>query len=164
MAIAFGSVIYSHDHFIISPRKAKFTFGIKVSEEWDNRIHLNGGKKEYDEKNKIYKCTNCFTKFITINDNLRPDKEKSHKFIMNSPKASIQLYKAEKVNVQFTDEKDEKGNLIIQKFGHFKIDVGDQYDKHNREVELKMKLGGTFISLSAIYKKTGHNFTCLYED
>ena len=163
VAIAYGSVLYSYDHFIISPRKAKFTFGIKASEVWNEEIHINGGKKVYDEKNKIYKCINCFTKFITKNDNLRPDQEKSHKFIMNNSNVAIQLYKTEKENATFIDEKDEKGNLIIQKFGHFNIDVGEQYE-NNREVEIKMKLGGTFISLSAIYKKTGHNFTCLYED
>ena len=164
VAIAYGSVLYSYDHFIISPRKAKFTFGIKASEVWNDEIHKNGGKKVKDEKNKIEKCINCFTKFITKNDNLRPDQEKSHKFIMNNSNVAIQLYKTDRENATFTDEKDEKGNLIIQKFGHFNIDVGDQYDNNNREVEIKMKLGGTFISLSAIYQKTGHNFTCLYED
>ena len=46
------------------------------------------------------------------------------------------------------------------------IDVGENYDKSYKEVEVKMKLGRTFISSLPIYKKTGQNLkiTCLYED
>ena len=169
VAIAFGSVIYSHDHFIISPRKAKFTFGIKVSEVWNENKHKKLDKKEsrkvYDSINKIHKCKNCFEKFITKKDNLRPDKEISHTFIMNNKKVKIKLYKTDKDNAKFIDEKDEKGNLILTKFADYIIDVGDKYDMSNREVEVKMKLGGTFISSSAIYKKTKDEakITCLYE-
>ena len=130
VAIAYGSVLFSYDHFMISPRKAKFTFGIKINKTWDEKMHKNGGFKVYNEKEKIYQCKNRFYKFININDNLKPDKEISHKFIMNNSKTSIQLYKTERVNVQFSDEKDEKGELIVRKFGQFIIDVGDNYDNN----------------------------------
>ena len=165
VAIAFGSVLYSHDHFIISPRKAPFTFGIKVSEVWNEKNHREGGIKAYDSINKIDKCINCFERFITIEQKLRPDKEISHTFIMNNKKVKIKLYKTDKDNAKFIDEKDEKGNLILTKFADYIIDVGDKYDMSNREVEVKMKLGGTFISSSAIYKKTKDEakITCLYE-
>ena len=169
VAIAYGSVLYSYDHFIISPRKAKFTFGIKVSEVWNENKHKKLDKKEsrkvYDSINKIHKCKNCFEKFITKGDNLRPDKEISQTFIMNNKKVTIELYKTDRDNATFIDEKDENGNLIVKKFGQYDIDVGDKYDMSNREIEVKMKLGGTFISSSAIYKKTRDEakITCLYE-
>ena len=107
-----------------------------------------------------------FQKFITKNENLRPDKEICHKFIMNNSKANVQLYKTDKDNATFCDERDENGNIITTKFGEFIIDVENKkFDESNKEVEVKMKLGGTFISTSAIYCKTGDEFkiTCLYE-
>ena len=165
VAIAFGSVLFSYDHFVISPRKSKYTFGIKVSDIWDEKIHKNKGIKVYDNIDKMYRCNNCFSKFITINDNLRPDQEICQKYILNNSIAPIKLYKTKRNNVTFVDENDEYGKLIVHKFGQFIIDVGNKYDISNREVEIKMKLGGTFISATAIYKKTGDNskITCLYD-
>ena len=112
IAIAFGSVQYSFDHYVISPRKAKFTFGIKTSDIWNETMHKNGGKKVYDKVDKVYRCKNAFTKFITINDNLRPYDEISHRFIMNNSKAFVVLYKTSRKNATFIDETDEKGNFF----------------------------------------------------
>ena len=42
---------------------------------------------------------------------------------MHFSKAIIKLYKTEYKNIIFCDEKDEKGNLKIFKFGEFIIDV-----------------------------------------
>ena len=159
VAIAFGSVYYSYDHYIISPRKAKFTFGIKSSDIWNDNIHKNGGIKVYDESDKIYRCKNAFTKFITINSNLRPDTEISHRFLLNNSMAQVELYKTLKEDAIFSNEKG------VEKFGEFIVDVKNKFDNSDKEVEVKMKLGGTFISASAIYCKTGDKFkiTCLYE-
>ena len=159
VAIAYGSVYYSYDHYIISPRKAKFTFGIKSSDIWNDNIHKNGGIKVYDESDKIYRCKNAFTKFITINSNLRPDTEISHRFLLNNSMAQVELYKTSKKDAIFCNEKD------VEKFGQFIVDVKNKFDNSDKEVEVKMKLGGTFISASAIYCKTGDKFkiTCLYE-
>ena len=159
IAIANGSVLYSYDHYIISPRKAKFTFGIKSSDIWDKKKHKNGGIKVYDPLDKIDRCKNSFTKFITINDNLRPDNEITHSFVLNNSQASVELFKTKKEDAIFTDEEG------VEKFGEFIIDVANKFDESNKEVEVKMKLGGTFISASAIYCKTKDKFkiTCLYE-
>ena len=166
IAIAHGSVLYSYDHNIISPRKAKYTFGLKSSVEWNEEKHKNGGIKKYDSFDKIYRCKNSFKKFITKNDNLRPDKEITHLFVINHPKINIELYKTDKEDALFCDEKDNKNNLIVTKFGEFIIDVGNDFDISKREVEVKMKMGGTFITVTAIYLKTGKTskITCLYED
>ena len=159
VAIANGSVLYSYDHFIISPRKAKFTFGIKSSDVWDEKKHKNGGIKVYDPIDKIWRCKNSFTQFITEGENLRPDDEISHRFILNNSQANVELFKTLKREAIFTDEKD------VKKFGEFIINVENKFDESNKEVEVKMKLGGTFISASAIYCKTKDEFkiTCLYE-
>ena len=166
IAIAHGSVLYSYDHNVISPRKAKYTFGLKSSVIWEEEKHKNGGIKKYDSFDKIYRCKNSFKKFITKNENLRPDKEITHLFVINHPKINIELYKTDKQDASFCDERDDKDNLIVTKFGEFIIDVGNDFDISKREVEVKMKMGGTFITATAIYLKTGKasKITCLYED
>ena len=80
-------------------------------------------------------------------------------------KAIVKLYKTEYKNITFCDEKDEKGNLKIFKFGEFIIDVGDNFDIKKRDADVKMKIGGTFISAEAIYCKTGESAktTCLFD-
>ena len=164
IAISQGSVLFSNlpnDVF----RKAKYTFGIKVSENWKDSIHNSGGKKRFDEIEKIYKCTNIFSKFITKGDELRPDEIIENTYIMNGPKATIELYKTEEKNVLFCDQKDENGKLKIWKFADYEIDVGNDFDIREKEIIVKMKLGGTFITSMAIYCKTNKkaDARCLFE-
>ena len=139
---------------------------LTMDNSWNEKKHNKGGIKIYDKYDNIFRCKNAFTKFITIYDNLRPDKEISQFFGLHESKAKVELYKTKRENVTFIDEKDKDGDLIIHKFGEFLIDVGNKYDRSNREVEIKMKMGGTFISATAKYCKTGDTFkiTCLYED
>ena len=165
VAISYGSVLFSYDHNVISPRKAKYSFGIKKREVWNENLHHNGGIKIYDELDEIYKCENLFSKFIDKNENISTDKEIVKSYRMCSSKVAVELYKTEYKNIIFCDEKDEKGNLKIFKFGEFIIDVGDNFDIKKRSAKVKMKIGGTFISAEAIYCKTGESAktTCLFD-
>ena len=163
MAISHGAVLYAYDHNIISPRKAKYTFGIKCRQKWDDLKHKNGGIKILE--NDVYKCENCFSKFITKNEDIRSDEVRINEYKMLFSKVTVELYKTEKNNVIFCDEKDKNGKNKVEKFGEFIIDVGNNYDRSKRKAIVKMKFGGTFISASAIYCATGENakIICLYE-
>ena len=168
VAISLGSILFAMSHNIITPRKAKYTFGIEVSENWDDSKHQIGGKKIYNKLDEVYHCENLFSKFITKGQNLRPDEVIEHSYLMCGSKANIELYRTEKNNVVFCDEKNENGELIVWKFGNFMIDVGKDFDsssKNMRKVIVKMKMGGTFISAEAIYCKTGKkaDMICLFE-
>ena len=165
VAIAYGSVLFSYDHNIINPRKAKYTFGIKACKKWVDKKYENGGIKKFYEIENSYQCDNIFSKFISKNQDLKPDKEIIKSYTMCESKVIIELYKTEQDNVKFCDEKDKEGELKVWKFGEFIIDVGDEFDINKREALVKMKMGGTFITVSAIYCKTGKNakLTCLYE-
>jgi len=165
IAIAYGAVLFSYDHNIISPRKAKYTFGIKSLRRWNEEIHGNGGIKIYDDLKDEYKCANCFSKFITINEDIRNDQYITHQYLMSSSEVTIKLYKTKEKNVVFIDEQNEKGELKVTKFAEFTIDVGQNFDTSNRKAEVKMKLGGTFLSVSAIYCLTGEDakIKTLYE-
>ena len=87
---------------------------------------------------------------------------------MCGSKAKIQLYRTEEIDMMFCDEKNLDGELKIWKFGEYTIDVGNDFDSSSqktREVIVKMKMGGTFITSEAIYCKTNKRaFTeCLFE-
>ena len=165
VAISYGSVLFSYDHNIISPRKAKYSFGIKMREPWSEQLHHNGGKKIYNELDKRDECENLFSKFINKNESIRADKEIVNSYKMCFSKVTVELYKTEYENITFCDEKDENGNLKIFKFGEFIIDVGNNFDILKRDADVKMKFGGTFVSAEAIYRKTGESakLTCLFD-
>ena len=128
VAIAKGAVLFSMNHNIVSPRIAKYTFGIKVCRDWDENKYKNGGIKEYNTFDDLYECINIFYKFITKGDNLRPDDVISKSFNLEGPIGTIILYKTNENDVLFCDEKDENGNLIVSKLGELIIDAKDKYD------------------------------------
>ena len=97
---------------------------------------------------------NVFSKIINKGDNVYSDQEMEGTYYMNSSKATIELYRTENDNVKFCDEKDGHGEPIIHKFGEYIIDVGEDFDENNRKVLIRINLGGTFVTSSAIYCKT----------
>ena len=108
---------------------------------------------------------NYFSKIIKKNEDLSPEKELVHEYTMTTSKVTIEIYKTEEDNVHSCDQKDKNGNLKVRKFGEFIIDVGENYDNLNKDAKVCMKLGGTFISVTAVYCKTGEKakLTCLFE-
>ena len=110
-----GSVKWAYDKNIISKRIAKFTFGVAKTLEWNEELHKNGGKKIFNTLTKEYDCDNLFDKFITKGEEIPSNKVISKNFLMPSPSIVIDLFKTEKENVTFCDEK-ENGKNISQKF------------------------------------------------
>ena len=164
-AISMGSVKWAYDKNIISKRIAKFTLGVAKTLEWNEELHKNGGKKIFNTLTKKYDCENLFEKFITKGENIPSNKVITKYFLMDSPSIIIDLYKTEKENVTFCDEK-ENGNNVLLKIGDFIIEVNDEFDPFENSVSVDMKMGGTFISMSAIFVKTGKKAStiCIFDD
>lgn len=168
VAIGIGSVLFSMCQNIIQVRKAKYSFGIKCRRKWDDSKHKIGGKKIFDKLDNDFVCENLFSKFITKDDNLRVDEIIEKTYLMSASRVVVELYKTEKDDVVFCDEKDENGALIIWNIGNYIIDVGKDFDSSSEEMRraiVKMKLGGTYISSVAIYCKTNKKAEteCLFE-
>ena len=160
-AISMGSVKYVFNRNIISIRKAKFTFGIGMSFEWNEELHKEKGKKVYDSITKKYYCDNLFSKFITKNEDIPSNKVIQKVYLMDSPIIIIDLYKSEKENVTFCDEK-ENGKNVVWKFGHFVLEVNEGFDPFNNDVCVDMKMGGTFIAISAKFVKTNKKVSAIF--
>ena len=98
-----------------------------------------------------YECTNLFTKFITRNEYFRFNAVVPKMFYSVSKQPKIIFYKTLKDDCKYIDEKDENNNLIIEKFGEIIFDIEEGFDMDNRDVQIDMKLGGTYIYAKAEY-------------
>ena len=159
VAISLGSVKIAFDRNIITVRKAKYTFGIGISKEWNKKYEGKGKKIKINGKEL---CDNLFSRFITKGENLPYNQIIKKWYFMDCPMIFIELFRTDEKNVTFTDEKDEKNRLKVFKFGIITLDVSDKYDGKNRLVEVEMKFGGTFISISAKYSKTGEKINSIF--
>ena len=155
VSILKGAVLFGFNSNIIRKRKSKYTIGIKVHKDWNESKHKGKGEKIYNEIEKKDKCCNLFSKFITRNQYIEFDEVISKEYIAIEIKPSIIFYKTLKEDCTYIDEKDENNKLIIEKFGEVEFDIGHDFDINNRDVRIDMKLGGTYIYVSAVYLKNG---------
>ena len=155
VSILKGAVLFGFNSNIIRKRKSKYTIGIKVHRDWKESKHKGKGEKIYNEIEKKDKCANLFSKFITRNQFIEFDEVISKEFVAIEIKPSIIFYKTLKEDCTYIDEKDENNKLIIEKFGEVEFDIGQDFDINNRDVRIDMKLGGTYIYVSAVYLKNG---------
>ena len=153
-AIMKGAVLFGFQRDIIRKRKAKYTLGIKVNEKWDDKYKVNG-KKNFLQCENDYYCTNLFSKFITINQHIEFNDIIRKNYNALAKETNISFYKTQKENCTYTDERDQNGNLIIHEFGSVIFNIGEDYDRNQKDIVIEMKLGGTYIDVNAIYVKTG---------
>ena len=159
-AIIKGAVLFGFQRDIIRKRKARYTLGIGVEEEWKDKFEV-GGRKIYRNEEKKYYCDNLFSKFITIYQYINFDDVVRHHYIAPSPNTNIIFYKTYNENCTYTNEKDENGSLVIHEFGRVTFNIGEDYDRNNKNITIEMKLGGTYIDVKAIYEKTGKTLNCI---
>ena len=102
LAIMNGAVIFGMNPYIIMERKAKYTIGVGFSEIWKESKHSEMGKKIFNSEIGKYQCKDCFSKFITINQNLKLNEVISHSYKMPGKRSCLfQFYKTKKSNPIF---------------------------------------------------------------
>ena len=151
IAVVSGAVYFGFEPFLIYYRRAKYTIGIDCDDIWNERYNDRPEKKYWDSKEKEYFCKECFHKYIEINEKIAVNSIITKIFKMPDPKCHIILYKTNKIDAKYIDEKDEKGNNILSKFGEIFFDIGDSFDPNNREIKIELKIGGTFITAKATH-------------
>ena len=154
ISIMKGAVLFGFQNDIIRRRKAKYTLGIRASDDWNDK-YKDKGIKVYSEINKNYICSNIFSKFITVNQYIKFNDIIRQEYDATNENPYIDFYKTYKKDCIFIDEKDENDELIIKKFGSINFNIGKDFDINKKKVIIEMKLGGTYIDVSIIYEKTG---------
>ena len=160
VAIIKGAVLFGFNSNIIRKRQSKYTIGIQVHKNWNEKKHKDKGIKIYNEFDGN-QCSNLFSKFITRNQYIEFDEIISKTLTTIKINPSIVFYKTLKENCIYIDEKDENDQLIIHKFGEVEFNIGEDFDKNFRDVRIDLKMGGTYIYASAVYLKTGKKIKTL---
>ena len=146
-----GAVLFGINPNIIETRIAKYTIGMAVDGFWNEKIHSEKGEKHYDEDLKVWRCRNCFYKFIEVNQKLKINEEISAGSLsMLDPRSTtLTFYKSLKPNPIFTFEKG------VEKIAECKLDAEKDYPIGERNIKVCMRLGGTFIDVQGVHLKSG---------
>ena len=158
LAIMEGAVIFGMSPYIIMERKAKYTIGMDFRDLWKEDKHSEMGKKIFNSEIDKWECKNRFSKFITINQNLKLNDVISQSYKMiGKRRCHFKFYKTKKSNPIFTFEEG------IELIGECELDVGKDYNnREERELLVKLKFGGTFIDVKAIHLKSGKNISAKF--
>ena len=158
LSIMDGAVLFGLNPEKISQRKARYTIGISTRYIWDESIHSKGGKKVYDEINKVWRCEDCFSIFFKINQNLTLGQEITNNYEMVGPRyTALNIYKTVKKDPIFVNEKD------IEKIGKWMLDAKKDYPPKQRSFTVTMRVGGTFIDVKAKHKISGNKINLKLE-
>ena len=152
LAIMEGAVLFGIEPSSINMRKAKYTIGKKINKTWNESIHSEKGTKIFDEESNVWRCKDCFEKFIEINQNLKYGEEISH---LSRPTKKDQTY----VRLQFFKTKKPNPIFVFEegiiKIGECVLEIGKEYKiLEDRQIKTIMKFGGTFIDVIAIHIKS----------
>ena len=147
IAVVKGAVLFGLDPNIITVRKAKYTIGLSVTRDWDDKIH-KGGNKKWDEKKKKYRCTDCFDAFIKIGQNINIGEIIEREYYTTSPRICLlSFYKTLKKEPVLTSENE------VEFMGMDELDLGKNYPI-GEEILVQMKFGGTFVEAKCIHLKS----------
>ena len=118
---------------------------------WNEEKHSEKGTKVFDEDSKVWRCENCFYKFIEVNQKIKINEEIPPKlFSMVDPRSTtLTFYKSLKPNPIFTFEKG------VDQIAQCKLDAEKDYPIGERDIKVYMKLGGTFIDVQGVHLKSG---------
>jgi len=159
LSIMEGAVLFGLNPEKISQRKARYTIGINIRYEWDESIHSKGGKKVYDEINKVWRCEGCFDIFFKINQDLTLGQEITKNYMMSGPRYfDLRIYKTVRKDVPiFVNEEG------IEKMGKWKLDAKRDYPPKQRDFTVTMRVGGTFIDVKAKHILSGNKINVKLE-
>ena len=157
-AIMKGSVLFGINPNKIKERIAKYTYGIKINGIWDEKIHSNIGKKIFNEEKQIYFCEGCFDIFIRKGEKLLIGQEIEKMYDMIDPKSGkLYFYKTELSSPILVNQ------VGIEKLGSCELDAGQNYPLGQRNCIIQIKLGGTFIDVTAKHIKSGKKIKAEFE-
>ena len=149
IAVVKGAVLFGLNPEIINIRKAPYTIGFNSDHIWDDNIHGGIGQKYYDYIFNIFKCQNCFDKFIEIGQDLYLGQTITRDFIAMNPRYIIlKFFKTKKANpILYTEDN-------VELLGQDYLDLGRDYPINERDFKVIMEFGGTYVEAKCIHNKS----------
>lgn len=145
-AVVEGAVLFGLEPDIVELRKAPYTIGFNADLKWDERIHGGKGEKIFNEALKIYQCKNAFDKFIEIGQDIYYGQCITQNFsAKNSRYIYLKFFKTKKKNpILFTEDN-------VELLGKAVIDLEREYPINERNFEVTLEIGGTYIDAKCIH-------------
>ena len=160
IAVVRGAIYFAINPFSISKRIARFSLGVKAEASWIEKLdNVLGAEKIWAPEQNKFICSNRFIAFYKKNHPIDVASEgKKRKLGMNSESCTVQFYKSDFDGpIYVVDQLNDKSEPMTEKFGELQFTVED-FDEKERDVEIEVKLGGTFISSKITYLRTGKQF------
>ena len=135
-----GAVIFGlHPNQIIQ-RKAKYTIGNNECNKQNEELLTYKDEKYYYKEEGIYYCKNCFSSFITINQNLNLAQEIKENYVMNTPRyCTIKFYITLKPNPILFDEEG------VEEIGLWLLDPEKEFPPGEIGFYITMRIGGYLL-------------------
>lgn len=159
LAVSRGAVIFKQRPDIVKSRRSGAYYGISIRKTFDAKEH-DRAYKVYNAELKRDYCNNVFCVFIRKDEVVQSTSYFKHSFLPYNHTTSethIVVYQTMKENVKYV--KDRRGNPIdgVERIGAIKLKTPPgSFQYHQRNIDVKIHLGGTELKVSAIYTPTDH--------
>lgn len=149
-AVLKGAVIYGHRPHIISERKCKYTYGLRIYAKFNENIHDRCKKICADG---VDICEDIFSKHVEIDQTLRVDESQSsqiyHPTFPDQKAMYFEVYAStDRHPIYVTD-------TSCIKLGKLLVPMNDVTGGKSREVKVQMFYSGTELGVEAITETDG---------
>jgi len=156
LAVVKGAVLFGHDPQTVVSRKAKYTYGVKISRDFRQGDPTN---KRF-EHNGRSKCSSVFSKHVTVNDTVVVGEalEPQHYYPLykNSKEVSVPIF------ISTDDDPDYTTQSCCSFLGNIKVPLSPG-SSDNTDIEVKMTFGGTEMTVEACESQSGKSLSASFD-
>ncbi|KAK2840493.1 hypothetical protein Q5P01_014233 [Channa striata] len=148
-AIMKGAVMFGRNPAVVKTRKSAFTYGLSVSERFDESRHKTF--KKYSNKDGDW-CADVFMKLVEIDEDVGWDETRKHILYPdknNQTVMKMSFYRTERKAPKYVDE------WGIEEVCLFVVNMPDTKGGMNRQVKLELRFGSTEITATGTDKASG---------
>ncbi|XP_071376346.1 heat shock 70 kDa protein 12A-like [Centroberyx affinis] len=142
-AIMKGAVMFGRHPEVVASRKSAFTYGISVSQRFDESRHK--AENKFSNKEGDW-CRDVFNKLVEIDQNVGWNEPKEHIFSpieADQTLVTFSFYRTERKDPKYVDE------WGMDPVGSFEVSMPDTKRGMAREIKLEIKFGSTEIQATA---------------
>ena len=152
LVILKGAVLFGHDPSLIKERKSKYTYGIKMLNEFDPKVHPE--EKKITKTNGDVWCCDIFSKHIEIDESIPvgiPQFRKPYSGHEDDNECNIDVYYTLDTNPVYVTDKG------CNMAAHLTIPL--KHSGTREEFDVEFTFGGTEIEVKAVLKSPRQEFT-----
>uniref|UniRef100_A0A3Q2DNH4 Heat shock protein family A (Hsp70) member 12A.2 n=1 Tax=Cyprinodon variegatus TaxID=28743 RepID=A0A3Q2DNH4_CYPVA len=148
-AILKGAVQFGRNPSVIASRKSAFTYGVAISQRFNESIHR--ADKKFTNKEGTF-CVDLFMNLVKADEDVGWNETRKH--ILNplesdQTQVNFTFYQTKRQNVKYVDERG------VEKIGSFVVSSPNTTRGLQRKIELEIRFGYTEMTATGTDKETG---------